>query len=389
MISVCLALLGQAASAFPRRALDIPLARSMESSLVLRAASCWNTWGEAMNILKIKGLEEETAKRFLEQAYWDLSRIPDADYRRITSQISREGLRGGTIRLHVDSWDDGEALLMMVWTPPSQFKAAPPSLAAPAADPPSSAAPKAAPPSLAAPAADPSIVTVYGAGLPIYQRAVKIVPWQTLTLGMQHNILQLCDVVKSGRIGEAYLAQYMEIMAGATEHSPRAPHLNRLSCGALGVLCGVLKVQPPAGFSKAEMDEARDRLHGLQGQGPFDMSRQICELARADISWLRKQDVLGAGSVVLYGTVVQMPAVILRPEVTINYHRCTQTYDRELTYITTDFKYLKSGVIGDTLVKTEWPLGRVPVEYVWDGPENPYYLLSEVELRERQGAIQN
>ena len=121
MISVCLALFGQAASAFPRRALDIPLARSMESSLVLRAASCWNTWGEAMNILKIKGLEEETAKRFLEQAYWDLSRIPDADYRRITSQISREGLRGGTIRLHVDSWDDGEALLMMVWTPPSQF----------------------------------------------------------------------------------------------------------------------------------------------------------------------------------------------------------------------------------------------------------------------------
>ena len=95
MISVCLTLLGQAASAFPRRAFDIPLARTMESSLVLRAASCWNAWGEAMNILKIKGLEEETAKRFLEQAYWDLSRIPDADYRRITSQISREGLRGG------------------------------------------------------------------------------------------------------------------------------------------------------------------------------------------------------------------------------------------------------------------------------------------------------
>ena len=121
MISVCLTLLGQAASAVPRRAFDIPLARTMESSLVLRAASCWNAWGEAMNILKIKGLEEETAKRFLEQAYWDLSRIPDADYRRITSQISREGLRGGTIRLHVDSWDDGEALLIMVWTPPSEF----------------------------------------------------------------------------------------------------------------------------------------------------------------------------------------------------------------------------------------------------------------------------
>ena len=45
------------------------VARLMESSLVLRAASCWNAWGEAMNILKIKRLEEETAKRFVEQAY--------------------------------------------------------------------------------------------------------------------------------------------------------------------------------------------------------------------------------------------------------------------------------------------------------------------------------
>ena len=89
--------------------------------MVLRAANCWSSWYEAMNHLKSQGLEEETAKRFLEQAYWALTRIPDADYRRVTSQISREGLRGGTVRLHVDSWHDGDALLMMVWTPPADF----------------------------------------------------------------------------------------------------------------------------------------------------------------------------------------------------------------------------------------------------------------------------
>ena len=69
-----------------------------------------------------------------------------------------------------------------------------------------------------------------------------------------------------------------------------------------------------------------------------------------------------------------MPAVILRPEVTYNYNRSTQKVDRELTYTTVDFKYLKAGAIGDTIVKTEWPMGRVPMNYVWDGPVNPYYL---------------
>ena len=53
--------------------------------------------------------------------YWGLTRIADADYRRVTSQIIREGLCGGTIRLHVDSWHDGDALLMMIWTPPEEF----------------------------------------------------------------------------------------------------------------------------------------------------------------------------------------------------------------------------------------------------------------------------
>ena len=99
----------------------LPLAGLMDSALVLRAASFWEAWDEAMSIIKIKGLEEKTAKRWLEQAYWQLTRIPDAEYNRVTTQITREGLRGGTVRLHVDSWDDGDALLMMIWTPPSDF----------------------------------------------------------------------------------------------------------------------------------------------------------------------------------------------------------------------------------------------------------------------------
>ena len=93
----------------------------MDSSLVLRAANCWSSWHEAMNHLKSQGLEEETASNFLEQAYWDLTRIPAADYSRVTARISREGLRGGTVRLHVDNWHDDDALLMILWTPPADF----------------------------------------------------------------------------------------------------------------------------------------------------------------------------------------------------------------------------------------------------------------------------
>ena len=93
----------------------------MDSSLVLRAATCWSAWYEAMDYLRSKGLEEETASKFLEQAYWDLTRIPAADYSRVTARISQEGLRGGTVRLHADNWHDGDAFLMIVWTPPAEF----------------------------------------------------------------------------------------------------------------------------------------------------------------------------------------------------------------------------------------------------------------------------
>ena len=93
----------------------------MESSLVLRAANDWSSWYEAMNRLKSLGLEEDTAKRFLEQAYWDLTRIAADDYSRVMARISREGLCGGTIRLHADDWDDGESLVMMIWKPPEGF----------------------------------------------------------------------------------------------------------------------------------------------------------------------------------------------------------------------------------------------------------------------------
>ncbi len=68
-----------------------------------------------------RGFDEDTASKHLERAYWDLTRIAADDYSRVTARISREGLRGGMVRLHVDNWDDGDALLMMVWTPPSDF----------------------------------------------------------------------------------------------------------------------------------------------------------------------------------------------------------------------------------------------------------------------------
>ena len=93
----------------------------METSLVLRAANCWNAWGEAMSRLKALGLSEETSKKFLEDAYWALTRIPAIDYSRITAEISQTGLNGGKVRLHADDWHNGESLVMMIWKPPEGF----------------------------------------------------------------------------------------------------------------------------------------------------------------------------------------------------------------------------------------------------------------------------
>ena len=93
----------------------------MEASLVLRAASCWHAWGIAMNILRAMRLSHDTAQTFLQQAYWGLTRVADDEYHRITSQILRDGLCGGTIRLHASDWDNGESLVMLLWKPPEGF----------------------------------------------------------------------------------------------------------------------------------------------------------------------------------------------------------------------------------------------------------------------------
>ena len=74
-----------------------------------------------MSILRAMRLSHERAKTFLDQAFWGLTRIADEDFRRITSQILCEGLRGGSIRLHAADWDSGESLVMLIWTPPDGF----------------------------------------------------------------------------------------------------------------------------------------------------------------------------------------------------------------------------------------------------------------------------
>ena len=135
---------------------------------------------------------------------------------------------------------------------------------------------------------------------------------------MQHNVQQICQAVKGGRVLETFLVQYLEAMALASEDAPRAPSLSRLGGGALSVLCGELKVQPPSSFAKPDMEEARARLKGLPGQGPYDMCVELHPQARKDLNWLGQRDVLGVGSVVMYGKMVQAPVVLLRPEVNVN-----------------------------------------------------------------------
>ena len=111
----------------------------------------------------------------------------------------------------------------------------------------------------------------------------------------------------------------MELMAGATDQGPRVPDVFSLSYGALVATCVALKVQPPNHLSRQEMEFARHRLAGLKGQGQFELSKLLCNLAQANLVWLGTQPVLGAGSIVLHGAAIQVPAVILRPEVSHNY----------------------------------------------------------------------
>ena len=91
-------------------------------------------------------------------------------------------------------------------------------------------------------------------------------------------------------------------------------------------------------------------------------------MALDELRWLARQDVLGAGSVVMYGKVCQAAKVVMRPEVNIKVG--TTSCSRELTYVTADGKLLKPEAIGATLVRTHWPLRRVPVipRHEWDGP---------------------
>ena len=155
---------------------------------------------------------------------------------------------------------------------------------------------------------------------------------------MQHSILQLCEAIESGKVPATFLVQYLELMEEATDVSPRAPHIGRLGFGALTVICNNLKAPRPTGHSKAELERARARLLGLPGLGPFDVCRLVCGVALDDLNWLAGQDVLGAGSVVMYGKMCQAAKVVLRPEVNIKVG--TTSCSRELTYVAADGKLL-------------------------------------------------
>ena len=87
-------------------------------------------------------------------------------------------------------------------------------------------------------------------------------------------------------------------------------------------------------------------------------------MALDELKWLARQDVLGAGSVVMYGRVCQAAKVVLRPEVVIKVD--TTGRSRELTYVTADGKLLKPEAIGATLVRTHWPLRRVHVSTAFE-----------------------
>ena len=138
--------------------------------------------------------------------------------------------------------------------------------------------------------------------------------------------------------------------------------------------CIAMKVQPPGACTRSEMDNARNRLRGLPGQGPFDLIRHLCSMAQADLVWLGTQPVLGAGSVVMHGTEIKLPAVLSRPEVRHTYDMATKTLGRELGYMTAKGSDLAASTITDVLVRTKWPMGQMPETFEYDGQTSGYYL---------------
>jgi hypothetical protein len=211
---------------------------------------------------------------------------------------------------------------------------------------------------------------------PAFFQQVAVVPWQSLDAGMQGCISQLCEAVGKDQITQSYIPRYLELMASpeAADQSPVVPELGAISYGALVALCEVMKVPPPKFIAKAELQSARERLVKLSGQAQFDLTKQLCALAQADLAWLRFQPVLGAGSVVLHGSSVRLPKVILRPRVSHDFNGATKKLVREVCYTTVDGTFLKATAIFTTLAKSTWPLNRVPaVNFEWQGPEKPFY----------------
>ena len=90
-------------------------------------------------------------------------------------------------------------------------------------------------------------------------------------------------------------------------------------------------------------------------------------MALDELRWLARQDVLGAGSVVMYGKVCPAAKVVMRPEVILKVDASGRS--SVLTYVTAEGKLLKPEAIGATLVRTHWPLRRVHVStgFEWDG----------------------
>jgi hypothetical protein len=213
------------------------------------------------------------------------------------------------------------------------------------------------------------------AGPAIFQRVAEV-PWQSLAASMQRCIEQICRAVDQGHLTEAFVPRYMQLMSAsdAADHIPLVPELGPLSHGALVALCGVLKVPPPAFLSKAEMENARERLSQLKGAKQWELTTCLCAMAAADMEWMSQQSVLGAGSVVLHGSSVRLPKVILRPRVSHDFMPGTKALVRELCYITMDGCFLKAAAISATIAKASWPLSSVPVKFAWQGPENPFYL---------------
>ena len=88
----------------------------MDNAAILKAGANHAEWDLAIAQLVASGYESTAAEEWLAARLWALTRVSDALYSSLTTNIIKHGLFG-QIQLFCDNWRDESALIMMKFVP--------------------------------------------------------------------------------------------------------------------------------------------------------------------------------------------------------------------------------------------------------------------------------